>query len=209
MKSLMLTSLTTTGTTQPPPLLPQPQPTSMITAPSLAAGLAPSLAASLAPSLALHVAKARANPARARANAARAEEREARAGPGDQNPPKGKEVGRDLDPVPRSALGPLPKERSAAPPDLRQKPERGNADLDQDLHHRWRKGARESPNQDLHHRWQKGGRESPNQDLDHWCHRRHRWRKRARERPERPNANRSIRVASPLKSNSRFVTEII
>merc|ERR1712087_632076 len=124
------------------------------------------------------------------ANAARAEEREARAGPGGQNPPK---------------------ERSAAPPDLRQKPERGNADLDQDLHHRWRKGARESPNQDLHHRWRKGGRESPNQDLDHRRRRRrrHRWRKRARERPERPNANRSIRVASPLKSNSRFVTEII
>merc|ERR1712087_839053 len=138
------------------------------------------------------------------ANAARAEEREARAGPGGQNPPK---------------------ERSAAPPDLRQKPERGNADLDQDLHHRWRKGARESPNQDLHHRWQKGGRESPNQDLhhrwrkggrespnqdlDHRRRRRHRWRKRARERPERPNANRSIRVASPLKSNNRFVTEII
>merc|ERR1712087_281390 len=108
------------------------------------------------------------------ANAARAEEREARAGPGGQNPPK---------------------ERSAAPPDLRQKPERGNADLDQDLHHRWRKGARESPNQDLDHRRRR--------------RRRHRWRKRARERPERPNANRSIRVASPLKSNSRFVTAII
>merc|ERR1712087_1048216 len=102
---------------------------------------APSRAASLAPSLALNVAKA--------------EEREARAGPGGQNPPKGRDLDpvprNPLDPVPRSALGPLPKERSAAPPDLRQKPERGNADLDQDLHHRWRKGARESPNQDLHH----------------------------------------------------------
>merc|ERR1719435_273799 len=70
----------------------------------------------------------------AKANAARAGESEARAGPrGDQNPPKEKDAGSVLDPLPRSvlvpdqkarpeALAPAPRERSAAPPELREKP---------------------------------------------------------------------------------------
>merc|ERR1712142_948512 len=98
----------------------------------------------------------------AKANAARAGESEARAGPrGDQNPPKEKDAGSVLDPLPRSVLVPVPdqkarpealapatRERSAAPPELREKPkppERGKAALDQDLHHRSRKRARERP----------------------------------------------------------------
>ena len=54
---------------------------------------------------------------------------------GDQNPPKEKDAGSVLDPLPRSvlvpvpdqkarpeALAPAPRERSAAPPELREKP---------------------------------------------------------------------------------------